>query len=141
MAEDDRGFLGAARLQLLQPLHGIMSIVIIMVIMKMIKIIIIGVGIGIGIVYCGWSESAHPPRDKDDNGGDDDDDDDGDDYDGGDDDDHCCSSKDEERQGRIPNTQSSDERGYKASNPEIREYNNRETMEYKTNNSGQTCKG
>ena len=62
MAEDDRGFLVAARLQLLQPLHGIIIIVIIMVIMDMIKIIIIG------IVYCGWSESAHPPRDKDDNG-------------------------------------------------------------------------
>ena len=72
MAEDDRGFPGAARLQLLQPLHGIIIIVIIMV-MDMIKIIIIG------IVYCGWSESAHPPRDKDDNGGDDDDNDDDDD--------------------------------------------------------------
>ena len=113
MAEDDRGFLVAARLQLLQPLHGIIIIVIIMVIMDMIKIIIIG------IVYCGWLESAHPPVTKMTKVVmmmmtmmmmDDDDDDD--------DDDHCCSSKDEERQGRISNTQSSDERSYKAADPD-----------------------
>ena len=44
-----------------------------------------------------------------------------DDDDDDDDDDHCCSSKDEERQGRIPNTQSSDERSYKAADPDNRE--------------------